>query len=758
MMSTSTWTGDISSDWADPDNWSPTGVPGAGSDVTIASGTPLALASASIGTVNSITDSSHLVFESAGTNTVATSLDDAGHLHVDAKRGEGGTILNIGAALTNSGDLVIGNTTLSASDEVTAAALDNTGKIYLTGSSADQALLDIAGSAGFGTGGILSGYARLAGDSAIEFGSGEITSLAASAHLGLIGSDAFIEDSSATGSNSALKGLASIGKHALFALHDGAAVSTTGALVNDGHVYLDPHAGDGGSSLTLAGALTNSGTLGIGNTALSASDKVTATALTNTGKIQLTGSGANQALLDVTGSAGFGTAGVLSGTVTLGVDSGGLTLGGNSAIEFASGQITSLANGAELVLIGNNAFIEDSTALGSNSAVTGLASVGAGATFGLENGASVSTTGALVNDGNISLEPFRGVGGSTLSIAGALTNNSTLEIQCVSAPDKLTVASLDNSGLIELGAELTNQALLDVTGSAGFGAAGDLSGTVALENDSAIEFASGEITSLAQNAHLYLNGSDAFIEDSTALGSNSALTGLASIGAGATLDLGIGASLSTTGPVTNSGVIGLDTDGFVQSGSTLSIDGGLTNTGALNIGTGRLSASDSLRATSFDNSGTVELTGKGKNLAALNVPGATTNNGSISIATDTEELAGAVGGTGSFSLSSANLQFDSSVSSGQTITETGADALTLNEAQSFAATISGFGTGDTIDATNFLETATSYNFVENSMGTGGTLTLHDAGLTANILMTGHYSNSDFTLAPDSGTGTLVKFV
>ena len=49
-------------------------------------------------------------------------------------------------------------------------------------------------------------------------------------------------------------------------------------------------------------------------------------------------------------------------------------------IEFASGQITSLANGAQLTLDGNDAFIEDSTALGSNSALTGLASIGAGAT------------------------------------------------------------------------------------------------------------------------------------------------------------------------------------------------------------------------------------------------------------------------------------------------------------------------------------------------------------------------------------------
>ena len=82
-------------------------------------------------------------------------------------------------------------------------------------------------------------------------------------------------------------------------------------------IRLDTNAGDGGSSLTLAGALTNSGTLAIGNTKLSASDEVTAASLDNTGSIYLTGSSANQALLDVTGSAGFGTAGVLSGNVSI---------------------------------------------------------------------------------------------------------------------------------------------------------------------------------------------------------------------------------------------------------------------------------------------------------------------------------------------------------------------------------------------------------------------------------------------------------
>jgi hypothetical protein len=294
-------------------------------------------------------------------------------------------------------------------------------------------------------------------------------------------------------------------------------------------------------------------------------------------------------------------------------------------------------------------------------------------------------------------------------------------------------------------------------GSAGFDTAGTLTGFVGLFNDSAIEFKSGQITSLAGS--LVLDGKSAFIEDSTALGSNSALTGLASIGGGEEFQLENKAAVSTAGTLANDdGYVQLDPDSG-DGGSSLNIGGALTNTGNLDIGNDRLFSSDSVTAKSFVNSGTVDLVAYGANFAALNVSGATTNNGSISIASDTEELAGAVGGTGSISLSNANLQFDSSVSAGQTITETGANALVLEQAQSFAATISGFGTGDTIDAPNFLKTATTYNFVENLMGTGGTLTLHDgSSLTANILMTGVYSKSSFTLAPDSGTGTLVKFV
>jgi hypothetical protein len=56
---------------------------------------------------------------------------------------------------------------------------------------------------------------------------------------------------------------------------------------------------------------------------------------------------------------------------------------------------------------------------------------------------------------------------------------------------------------------------------------------------------------------------------------------------------------------------------------------------------------------------------------------------------------------GSFALD-GTLQFDSSVSAGQTIIGNGTDALILEQAQTFAATIDNFGTGATIDAANFL--------------------------------------------------------
>ena len=217
----------------------------------------------------------------------------------------------------------------------------------------------------------MSGNVELAGDSAIEFASGEITSLAANAQLRLNGSDAFIEDSKAPGSNSALMGLASIGAGAIFELENGASVSTTGALINDGNVNIAA-----GSSLTLAGALTNSGYLDIDNSALSSPSKVSATALTNTGSL----------------------------------------------------------------------FLSDGASL---------------------------TTGALVNDGQIYLDHGQS-GGSNLTVAGTLTNSGLLNFSAFNRPSEISAKALTNTGTIYFRNLYQGQGLLDVTDSAGFGAAGSL--------------------------------------------------------------------------------------------------------------------------------------------------------------------------------------------------------------------------------------------------------------------------------------------
>jgi hypothetical protein len=396
-------------------------------------------------------------------------------------------------------------------------------------------LLNITGAAGFGAAGTLTGNVSLSGDSAIEFASGQIARIAAQSSLTLSGNSAFIEDSSALASDSALKGLANVA--GTLEIDSNVSLTTTGALLDTGTVNLVSAFGTGGLTLTLGGALSIGGALSLGNTTLSSSTKVITTTLNLAGAfptINLTGAGTNQALIDVTGGvAGFGVGGVLTGTVTL---------VGNTAIEFKSGSIGSIAgtltlNGLNNGITGNNALIEDSTALGSNSALN-FASVSGG--LSILNGESVSVikttanpTGSANNSGSIAVDSSGGHGSSSLTIAGRLTNLGTFVVGNPSLTSKVqaTVGALANVGTVTVaGATSTsNQALIDVTGAAGFGTAGIVSGSVSLSGDSAIEFASGEITSVGLGALLHLNGSNAFIEDSTALNSNSALQGLSNV-------------------------------------------------------------------------------------------------------------------------------------------------------------------------------------------------------------------------------------
>jgi len=90
----------------------------------------------------------------------------------------------------------------------------------------------------------------------------------------------------------------------------------------------------------------------------------------------------------------------------------------------------------------------------------------------------------------------------------------------------VSAKSLTNTGIINAAGGTSTQALINIGSAAGFGTAGALSGAVNMSGDSAIEFVSGTITTIASGASLTMNGASAFIENQKGLGSNSALTTL----------------------------------------------------------------------------------------------------------------------------------------------------------------------------------------------------------------------------------------
>ncbi|MCW2275292.1 hypothetical protein GJ654_14800 [Rhodoblastus acidophilus] len=565
------------------------------------------------------------------TTSAGLTNTSGSYINLDSSGGAGGTRLTLTGVLKNIGSLYLGASSLTKADTLTATGVANTGTITLTGgaSPSAQALLNVTGTAGFGTVGVLSGQVSLSGSSMVEFASGQITTIAGGAWLTLNGPSAFIADAGALTSNSALKGLAA--NSGSFYLYNGAAVTTAAGLTNNSYSYIGldrsqyGSGGVGGTTLTLGGVLTNSGTVYVGDFGMSNSDILTATGVANTGTITLEGGGSSsaQALLNVAGAAGFGSTGVLSGQVYL---------GGNSLVEFASGQITTIGGGASLTLNGTNAFIADAGALTSNSALQGL--TGNSGCLYLNDGVAVATTASLTNDGSISLENYSGgTGGTTLALGGVLTNNGSLTVDArsVTNSDSVTATGVVNNGFITLRGDESSsaQALFNVSAAAGFGITGVLSGSVYLSGTSMVEFASGQITTIEGGSSLTLNGPSAFISDAGALTSNSALKGLATNNGN--LSLYNGAVVTTSGGLNNTSgsSIYLDANSnyygpVVIGGTRLTLGGVLSNTGYLYLGSTSLAQSDILTATGLANGGTISVTGGSSPSAqaVLNVTGA----------------------------------------------------------------------------------------------------------------------------------------
>ncbi|WP_210254935.1 VWD domain-containing protein, partial [Methylocapsa sp. S129] len=663
-MAPKSWNGN-SDDWTTAADWAPDGVPGAADDVTINAGDPQI--TTDVGTVNSVTVLATLDLATGGALATTGDFDNIGSVYLDQNSANGGSSLVVGGTLNNSGFLSIGGVAqgggapdtvarrsalvaMPASgsagslppDTVVANSLSNanSGFIDLEGAPTNVATLDVNSTAGFGAAGVLTGDVTLSDDTLLEFASGEITTLDGS--LTIEGANAFVADAVAGGgaptSNSALTGLSTIDGSANggLSLSGGATVTTVGPLSSTGFINLD-----------------------------------------------------NGSSLDVNSAAGLGTAGVLSGVVNL--SEGGV-------LEFASGEIASIAQGAEVSLVGQNSYVADAVAGGgdptSNSALTGLAS-NAGGALDLEAGASITTTGDFDNSGSLRVdEEFSG--GSSLAIGGTLSNIGTIQIGSgatggfggLADAATVTAEGLSNStGFIDLAGSSTATATLDVNAAAGFGTAGVLTGEIELSGDALLEFASGEITSIAAGSSLALSGDNAYVADAVAGGgaptSNSALTGLASNAGNLTVE---GASL-TTGSLNNTGTILVNS--IVTGDNEQVVSSGL-----------------------------------------LDVNGTLSGGGSVTIDGGTLELGGVASGTISFG----------------GIFEDAPATLMLDAPADFGGTIDGLSTGDTIDLANIAATS--------AVISGDALTVTESnGQTLQYQLSNVQTDSQFTIQSDNADGS-----
>jgi hypothetical protein len=347
-------------------------------------------------------------------------------------------------------------------------------------------------------------------------------------------------------------------------------LTMTGSDTNGGRLDVDTNgfALAGGSTLTVLGMLTVSsgGAVTIGNATISAPTVVSAAALS-----QIPGG-----FIGINGGSGKdqeqATLSIGSRAPTVWDSYASLT--GNAVLEFTSGSISSIAAApnftVSLQITGPDAFIEDADRPGSNSALTGLQSIGS--TLELVDTALVTSVGlTLTSTGSLVID--QGATGTHVTIGGTLTNSGM-----VFAGDRrgaasagvtvISAADLDNIGTVDLGnapGGAVAPVTLDLTASAPtvFGGSADLLGYAS------IVYGGGSVESIGDGGTLTLDGPNAFIADAVQPGSDSALAGLASNAGTFELEDGASIALNPSFEFFNSGTIALDDQtSFTHSGGS----------------------------------------------------------------------------------------------------------------------------------------------------------------------------------------------
>ncbi len=433
----------------------------------------------------------------AGLNLISN-----GSLEVDTG-GQGGSTLTIGGALIiEGGDLIVGS-----SGTVNVAGLTNLGAIELSGcltaGCTGQGLLNVTGPAGSfipASGALNQGTYQLDGNTEIAYSGPGITSLGTGVWLDLNGSNASIEATNLTpnngSTNSAFNTLAS--NAGLMELNGGVSLATNPGLdlTNTGEIQMGGAAtsGNPATDLTVGGTLVNSGVIDLGAT-------LTAAGFSNNGYVLISGGTSTTALLDITGVAATNPFVSTSGALSSGYY--GIEYGGQ--LEYTGPGITSIPSGTTVYLRDSNSSIT-ATGLGTgtNNALSTLAS---NAGIVVLNGAVVSTTGNVLNTGQISVsgdEVYNGafspptLDAGALNVGGILTNASNLSGQACATPNAqtncgleinngydsgtVTATGLVNSGTAAISGYATLSGGVTNSGTIGIYSGGQLSATGAFTN------------------------------------------------------------------------------------------------------------------------------------------------------------------------------------------------------------------------------------------------------------------------------------
>jgi hypothetical protein len=410
---------------------------------------------------------------------------------------------------------------------------------------------------------------------------------------------------------------------------------------------------------------------------------------------------------------------------------------------------------------GNQVFLDDTSSVAS-ATINSLSLLGAAPEFGgflhVENGESLTILGnASVGSGLLGVDDnytsFLPNGGSTLHVGGNLTTSPSgfaVEIgnSRMALASTVTVAGTFAADLLMFGGKATGApALLTVGGAA----PSVLVANFLLEGDTggaAVQYGSGGVTQIgdgsAISTNVTLDGPNAFMELSSAPGSNSALTGLRTIASNGQLYLG--SALDTTGALTNNGVLSVD-------GGALNLGGSLTNIGSLGVAgyfrgasliTGTLTVSANLT-----NSASMEL-----DLAQGSVSGNVDNAGTLTVQEAASLTANKFSNTGTVDVGGV------STNAGAPGTPLSAASLTVNAGGTYRQTAG-------LTDVNGTLMAPSVDITGGALSGGGTVTGHLVNgaivtpstaapniIPATLTTDGDYTqNADGTLLVDIASAT-----